>query len=156
MLGKFKHGTASIMKMSAPTRTRGRCSEGRWYQSLYHSIRYIWKESERRYQKWRKSTRARTGASQARICAPRKLWQLIAVGAADGCRQAKHDPSAKPQTMIFQPQLAMACSTASWPEEPSGPTNVDFLLSILSCLSSQSGVSSRRDESKCHQVVFFF
>ena len=28
----------------------------------------------------------------------------IAVGAADGCPQAKHDSSARPQTVIFQPQ----------------------------------------------------
>ena len=42
-----------------------------------YQISYIWKESERRYQKWRKSTRARTGASQARICAPRMHGKFI-------------------------------------------------------------------------------
>ena len=63
-----------------------------------------------------------------------------------------NDPSARPQTVIFQPQWH------AW--RPAGlRSHLDQKMLIFYCkywcLSSQPGVSSRRDESKCHQVLVF-
>ena len=69
-----------------------------------------------------------------------------------GWPQNQNNPSARPQTVILQPQWH------AW--RPAGlRSHLDQKILIFYCkywcLSSQPGVSSWRDESKCHQVLVF-